>query len=73
MSGNQPKAQQEHGCARCGSPHVVRSRRRNILERLGTIMFLPWRCQDCYHRFYRLRSKHISNPDDGLLGRPLTH
>jgi uncharacterized protein with PIN domain len=46
-------------CPRCGSQHLSRSHRKNAFERLLSHVFLPWRCRDCYARFFRSRWANI--------------
>ena len=38
-------------CPSCGSDHIKRSRRRP-LERILFGLIIPYRCRDCYERFY---------------------
>jgi hypothetical protein len=43
-------------CPRCAGGAVARSRRRSVLERMTKLMNLgPYRCLDCYHRFFGCR------------------
>jgi hypothetical protein len=43
-------------CPRCGRGAVRRSHRENLWEKiLSTIPIHPYRCNDCGHRFKRLR------------------
>jgi hypothetical protein len=48
-------------CPQCQSKAIRRSKRRGIFESfvLSLISIRPFRCTDCYHRFYGL----ISQPD----------
>ena len=43
-------------CPDCGSARIARSHQRGILERyVGPIFQVhPYRCRDCYTRFYSL-------------------
>jgi hypothetical protein len=41
-------------CPKCGSADLVRSRRRNFLERAISEVVLPYRCEYCHVRFYRI-------------------
>ncbi len=45
-------------CPRCGNDDIQRSARKGPLERLwgGLTGLRPYRCQDCNHRFWRLRA-----------------
>jgi len=56
-----------HRCRECGSAHLRRSRRRNVIEALvlPLVLVRPFRCADCNTRqygigFHRLR-RGISN------------
>jgi len=41
-------------CPSCGSQNTRRSKRRLLLDPLYTIFgFLPYRCEDCNHRFFK--------------------
>lgn len=42
-------------CPRCASGRSHRSHRRNWLERVLSLMALPYRCEFCSCRFYRFR------------------
>lgn len=40
-------------CPECGDFEIMRSRRRNVLERLiSSVGLYPHRCVACGHRFY---------------------
>jgi len=45
----------EHYCPRCGSSEVFYSRRRNFTEKwiLPVAMLRPFRCAECFERYYR--------------------
>jgi hypothetical protein len=43
------------GCPDCGSARRVRSRRRGIAERFFGVLFLPYRCRERDHRFFKFR------------------
>jgi len=43
------------GCPRCASERVYRSRRRSWFERILALIALPYRCEFCSLRFFRLR------------------
>jgi len=50
-----------HTCPACGSVHVRRSGRKNILERriLPVLSIHPYRCDECDTRFYgRVQRNH---------------
>jgi hypothetical protein len=40
-------------CPRCSSIEVGRSHRQNQWERMVSVIVVPWRCRDCYARFFR--------------------
>ncbi|MGH7825605.1 MAG: hypothetical protein ACREQ7_10585 [Candidatus Binatia bacterium] len=43
-------------CPRCDSGSVRRSHRRNVFERiLSVVPIHPFRCVDCGHRFMKIR------------------
>ena len=42
-------------CPHCSSVNITRSRRRNLGERSISILFLPYRCLNCYARFFQLK------------------
>ena len=44
-------------CPRCGSNRLRRSARRSYLERVVGVLSFPWRCEDCYFRFFSLRRR----------------
>jgi len=44
-------------CPQCNSLIVRRSRRRNLAEWLISFVVLPWRCDHCQARFFRLRNE----------------
>jgi hypothetical protein len=44
-----------NGCPVCGCPRRLRSHRRDIVERLIGVLFLPYRCLDRDHRFFKFR------------------
>jgi predicted Zn-ribbon and HTH transcriptional regulator len=44
-----------HRCPRCNSYDIARSHRRNRLERLASLVVVPWRCRECYLRFFSAR------------------
>ena len=49
-----------HECPRCHSEQIRRSKRRGLVE-LGLLSIIglkPFRCVDCYHRFFRWPVKH---------------
>jgi ribosomal protein L37AE/L43A len=48
----------KHYCPDCGSVHVKRSRQRGVLERylIPILQLRPYRCRDCYARFYAGRA-----------------
>jgi ribosomal protein L37AE/L43A len=57
-------------CPRCKNTTVRRSHRRNLLERLLSMMTLyPYRCEDCGHRFKRLTWKASSEKQKEMLRR----
>lgn len=39
-------------CWRCGSGHIRRAHRQNIMERILSLAILPYRCETCDLRFY---------------------
>jgi C4-type Zn-finger protein len=39
-------------CPRCSSKDVRRSRRRNLLERIASVLIKPYRCDNCDYRFF---------------------
>lgn len=40
-------------CPSCGSKNISRSARRNLIEKaISLFRVLPYRCQDCRHRFF---------------------
>ena len=41
-------------CSRCGSVSVRRSKRRGMIETVVSVLVRPYRCTDCYHRFFPL-------------------
>ena len=41
-------------CPRCGSGEVRRSARRNWVERAMSAALLPYRCEWCYQRYFRV-------------------
>jgi hypothetical protein len=45
----------EHVCPRCGSSEVFYSRRRGFAEKwvLPLAMLRPFRCAECFQRYYR--------------------
>lgn len=42
-------------CPSCGSISAKRSQRKNFFERAVSFFLLPWRCDYCYFRFFRVR------------------
>src|SRR5579862_9491895 len=51
------KSQSRSQCPHCSSRSVLRSHRRNMLERmLSLVRVLPYRCAACNYRFSSLRS-----------------
>jgi len=50
-------------CPECHSEQIRRSKRRGIIERdlLSVVGIKPFRCVDCYHRFFRRPAKDPSN------------
>jgi hypothetical protein len=44
-------------CPQCSSHSVRQSRRRGVVERIvcAVLQVLPYRCNDCDHRYFRLR------------------
>ena len=41
-------------CPSCESQDIRRSKRQGILDGLSSILgFLPYRCEDCNHRFFK--------------------
>jgi hypothetical protein len=42
-------------CERCQSKSWSRSRRRNLIERIAGFALVPYRCNLCDARFFRLR------------------
>jgi predicted RNA-binding Zn-ribbon protein involved in translation (DUF1610 family) len=45
----------QHICPQCGSATVRRSHRRGVVDRiLQMVRFRPYRCQECYNRFFRI-------------------
>jgi predicted RNA-binding Zn-ribbon protein involved in translation (DUF1610 family) len=48
----------QHTCPHCGSATVRRSHRRGVVDRiLQVVRFRPYRCQECYNRFFRIPRK----------------
>jgi len=49
-------------CPSCESTYLRRSRRRNLLERVGLRLFSirPYRCLDCDRRFYRRTRRYLA-------------
>jgi predicted RNA-binding Zn-ribbon protein involved in translation (DUF1610 family) len=48
-------------CPRCGQHVIRRSHTRGMLERLlKAFRIRPYRCETCYHRFYRPRRLLLS-------------
>jgi predicted RNA-binding Zn-ribbon protein involved in translation (DUF1610 family) len=42
-------------CPQCGSATVRRSHRQGLVDRiLQIVRFRPYRCQECYNRFFRI-------------------
>jgi hypothetical protein len=41
-------------CSRCGSDSVRWSKRRGMIEKALSVLVRPYRCTDCYHRFFPL-------------------
>jgi hypothetical protein len=56
-------------CPKCRSKEIMRSHRRNPLERALSVFVLPWRCSCCYARFYRPRWVKARVPYTGPLDR----
>jgi len=67
MDRSSERAHHLRTCPRCGSPDLIRSHRRNPLERVAGLVILPWRCQDCYLRFFRPRWLRMIPPEDEFL------
>jgi len=45
----------QHMCPQCGSATVRRSHRHGLVDRiLQIVRFRPYRCQECYNRFFRI-------------------
>jgi hypothetical protein len=40
---------------------LSRSHRKNVFERLLSRVLLPWRCRECYARFFRPRWANIED------------
>lgn len=49
-------------CPKCGSADLVRSRRRNFLERALSDAVLPYRCEYCHVRFFRTHDPVAESP-----------
>ncbi len=51
---------EQKSCPRCSSHSVRKSRRRGIVERVACalLQILPYRCQECDHRYFGRRSSH---------------
>ena len=47
---------------RCGSDRLRRSSRRNPIERVLGLFALPWRCEDCDRRSFKLAMLRPSEP-----------
>jgi hypothetical protein len=47
-------------CGDCKSERLLRSRRRSIQERLLGIILLPWCCEKCGWRGFKLRNVKIA-------------
>lgn len=57
-------------CPQCRSSSLMRSHRRNFVERfLSIVQVLPYRCEDCNHRFFVLRRGQHA-PVVGAAGGP---
>jgi hypothetical protein len=56
-----------HHCPNCYSEQIRRSKRRGVIEQtlLTVVALKPYRCLDCYGRFYRwpvrMKSQQIAN------------
>ena len=48
-------------CPKCGSKDLMRSRRRNFIERGLSNVMLPFRCRRCYSRFFRVRQQEVTS------------
>ncbi len=44
-------------CPLCNSRSMRRSKRRNVAEWLISAALLPWRCEHCQARFFRIRNE----------------
>ena len=52
----------QHTCPHCGSATVRRSHRRGVVDRiLQMVRFRPYRCQECYNRFFRIPRKDVAD------------
>jgi hypothetical protein len=56
----------EKRCPACESTSIRRSARRNTWESVIGVLILPFRCEDCYVRFYRMRSVANGAPERAL-------
>ncbi len=60
-------------CPKCGSREIHRSHRKNIAERALSLVFLPWRCDICYVRFFRGRWRKPAPRRSGILDQFKRH
>jgi hypothetical protein len=49
------------GC-RCGSQQIRRSTRRTVLDYVISMLFLPYRCEMCAMRMFKLRGVYPASP-----------
>ena len=55
----------ELSCSHCGSNRIRRSARHNVFERIAGVMFLPYRCDICGERCFKLRSAGARTRSEG--------
>ncbi len=58
------KSLRELKCAQCGSHRIRRSGRHNVWERIAGVIVLPYRCDVCGERCFKLRSSMMRTRSD---------
>jgi hypothetical protein len=48
-----------HKCGDCDSSRLLRSRRRSWKERIVSLVLLPWCCEKCGWRGYKVRNLKV--------------
>jgi len=58
-------------CPECGSDSIYKSHRRGLLERvvLGLTKMRPYRCRECYERFYAKEGKEYDLASKSSMSR----